>query len=587
MLPELAPSRIWTHEIQALAQSLGASKDESALELRRKNTVRTFACAPFVVRTDSAKGVSIAAEVMALRTLASALAPRATPPIIDYGEYAFECGSRPYLAYHFVEGQALSAEAARPRLGDIADTYARLHGAHVMDLLTRFPRQTSMSLLDPYKRASERLRAWLLAREEDGLAQDALTECLLDVQRRLRGFVIAREHSFLSSRKRVLCHGSRSAEHIIVRNDGALWLVGFQNSSLGDAAHDLANVTRALALSDDEEDRFLNTYFDTREHLFRPTRRFLSRYFARKTVGYFADVARGLNAMRLMKSRGFDDNEDIVVAVENEIENTQKKLLACLKKVGSASEQQYSLGDVKSLGRMAALEDVLVKGRVFRVAITGLPYAGKTEVASVLARRLSHTYLNTSALARAVALFARRQKDEDALCNQSLPEQVRAFFASDFTFAAQSESPFYRVRFGDDDVTQKVHESEDRLAAARIFDDEDAFRAFADALRDIIKSSGVVVEGYGAEVILSGRVTHFHISADTALRVSRLMNHRGLDDESDAASLLERLDETHLKPGDEAYRRVDVSLEERSAGQASLLLLNHLLPAHRRRKGGR
>ena len=160
MLPELAPSRIWTHEIQALAQSLGASKDESALELRRKNTVRTFACAPFVVRTDSARGVSIAAEVMALRTLASALSPRTTPPIIDYGEYAFECGSRPYLAYHFVEGQALSAEAARPRLGDIADTYARLHGAHVMDLLTRFPRQTSMSLLDPYKRASERLRAF-------------------------------------------------------------------------------------------------------------------------------------------------------------------------------------------------------------------------------------------------------------------------------------------------------------------------------------------------------------------------------------------------------------------------------------------
>lgn len=582
-------------EIASLAEKVGASGPEPFVELLPAGTVRTFRVGDVVVRFDMAEaGQGLAAEATALRTLATAVEPSLTPRLLQAGRLPLGGVERPWLAYGWVDGPTLTREEARSRPEDLGEVAASLHGARVFDLLFRFQRQRPMTLMDAFKATTDRLRAWMLAREGDGLSQDLLTLTLSDLQRAMRGYAVAQDHHFRSARRRVLLHGRLRPETVVAPTGGApsLMLVNFDDGCLGDAAEDLASLALAAELDDDQESRLLDAYRRRLEQLGRPDPRLVLRYFPRKFLLQLAEPVELLTRMVRIKSGEEPVLDDPVVALEAMMERTYERLVVTMNGLRTfvGGSRPVSLLEVKAMGRLVAFEELLLSGRTFRIAITGLPYAGKTEVGATLARRLAHPYLNTSVVGRALA-WLKKADEDDGVPPRTGHDQVRRLFDRGLRLVPHHEPPFYSVFLDGRDVTSALREDEVRVAGAALLDDEEVRRALRDELGRRYASDGMIIEGAYAHDLIPGRGRLFHLTSSRAIRRGRLMSHRhDVVDEDEADRLLSSIDAGALPPPDEA---VLLDAGDRPAGAAALEVLWHLLPPGRRpdpdvhRLGGR
>jgi Ser/Thr protein kinase RdoA (MazF antagonist)/cytidylate kinase len=572
------------------------------VELYPHGTVRSFRAGDVVVRVDEdPDGISLELEALVLDALRTAAAPALAPEVLARGRLEVEDGAaggaRPFLAYPWVAGRTLDKASASARARDVGAAFARLHAARVMDLFGRLPRERPLTLLESFRRSVEELRGWMAARELDGLGQDLLTLALSDLQRALRPYCIAQDHLFLTSRRRVLCHGRPSPAFVVVRTDAPpvpppLCFVGLDGACLGDAADDLSAFALAAGLDEASEDAMLRAYLESLDREGRLDRRFIPRYFARRTLGLFAQPVARLDLLVRMKRGDVPVLGDPVVAIEENAQLAYEELARAMNALRDLGGRARPVGvaEVMAMGRVLAVEEMILAGRAFRIGVIGQPYVGKTEVAARLAMRLRHRFFGTAALSRALALVEREAAAEGgdeggagrqgaaALSPRALVERL---FERGFILEPRLEPPFYLARLDGRDVTEELREGGPlQVRGAQLLDDDSVRGALRDELLRRSATEGLVVEGAYAPSLLAGRTSLFHLSADIGVRRARLVSHRpDVGTEEEAAALLARLDEAAPPPPPEVAR-VDVG--SRTAAAATLEILWHLLPPGRR-----
>lgn len=568
-------------EILALARAF-APDATRAREFAPQGSVRTFRIDGVIVRVDEdPNGGALRAEEQALQSLASALTENIAPVPRDAGTALLGGALRRWLVYPFVDGTTLTASTVGEMAAQIGKLFARLHTAPVFDLRSRFPRMRPMTLLESFKQSSDELRQWMLAREADGLGQDLLTLTLSDLQRALRQYAMALDHHFLTPRRRVLCHGRPSLAQIVRQRDGQIVFVGLDSATLGDAAEDLALFAFSADLSPAAESTLLDAYLDGLVALGRPDPRFLTRYFARRTLTYFSEPMRRLDGLRKQKEGSVTVAGDPVVAIEEELRRCYADLVRGINGLRDlvGGIRPITRMEVEAMGRLVAYEEMLLSGRIFRVALTGLPYAGKTEVGAALARRLGHVYVHTTATGRALALLERRRHEsgKSKLAPHAL---VKTLFTAGFEMQPIESPPYYAVHIGGEDVTAEIQEGKDRVRGATLLDEEIVQATLRDEFTRLYATQGIVVEGAYAHTLIPGRLQHFHLTCADEVRRARLMSHRpDVEGEVEAAALLRRLDEGLPRLPPDA---VIIDLMSRPAAAATLEILWHLLPKNRR-----
>lgn len=497
---------------------------------------------------------------------------------------------RRYLAYAWIDGRVLEAPLTKSRAVDVGVVFSRLHGARVMDLHGRLP-DAPMSLLDAYRKTAEELRSWIALREHDGLGHDLLTLSLSDTLRALRAVVVAQDNAFRVARRRVLSHGDPEPAYLIARTErGAvaspLMMVGLDRAVLGDAAVDLARFSVAAGLIDDEavEGAMVSAYLDELTAQRRPDPRFLSRYFAARTLELVARPVARLERIARIKTGAEPVLDDPVAVLERDVEavavDVARAMTALRDLTGRA--RPVTPAEVKGMGRIVAIEDLVLAERTFRIALDGEPYTGKTEVGALVARRLRHRFLGTGALSRALALVERDA--QPASIDVSPRALVKHLFEQGFAMEPLTDPPFYRLELRGQDVTDALRELDAELVirAGALLDDERVRQALKDELERRFVGEGLVVEGLYAESLLGARVKAFHLTGDVGIRQARLIAHRQDDlDDVGAALLLQRLDAEAPRRSPDATA-VDVG--SLPAAAAALSVLVHLLPPSRRRR---
>ena len=578
----------------AAAEVVGGSIGD-VVELLPRGTLRSFRVGgtqPLTLRVDedpASRRVDV--EALTLIALQTAVEPPVVPALITRHTLNGKDGiERRFLAYAWIEGRTLEAPLPLSRSRDCGTAFAHLHAARVMDLHGRLP-STTTTLLDGYRKAADELKGWLAFRELDGLGPDLLTLSLSDLLRALRPFVVAQDNLFKIARRRVLCHGAPEPALVVARAERspvsqALCLVGLDKAALGDAAFDLAAFAVAAHLDDDAEDALLHGYLDTLQSLDRKDSRFVGRFFACRTLELLARPVARLARIARIKNGSTPVLGDPIAALEDEsgraIADIARAMNGLRDLAGRA--RTVTAGEVQAMGRVVAVEEMLLAGRTFRLSFTGEPYTGKTEVGAMVARRLGHRFFGITALSRALALIERELQAAGDGKPTTPRRLVAALFDRGFAMEPSTEPPFYKAFLDGADVTAAVqHATSDPerfVRAGVLLDDESVRAALKDALEKRFAGEGLVLEGLHADKMLPGRVTAFHLTGDVGVRRARLMGHRkDVDDEAAAATLLARLDDAAADAPPDATR-IDVG--SRPAAAAALEVLVQLLPPGRR-----
>jgi cytidylate kinase len=276
--------------------------------------------------------------------------------------------------------------------------------------------------------------------------------------------------------------------------------------------------------------------------------------------------------------------DDPVAVLEREVDEVAVDVARAMTALRDLTGRARPLtpAEVKGMGRIVAIEDLVLAERTFRIAVDGEPYTGKTEVGALVARRLRHRFLGTAALSRALALV---ERDARAANVDTSPRSlVKRLFEQGFAMEPTTEPPFYRLQLNGQDMTEALRELDGELVirAGGLLDDERVRQALKDELERRFVGDGLVVEGLYAESLLGARVKAFHLTGDAGVRRARLIAHRQDDlDEESAALLLQRLDAAAPRRSPDATA-VDVG--SLPAAAAALSVLVHLLPPSRRRR---
>jgi cytidylate kinase len=154
--------------------------------------------------------------------------------------------------------------------------------------------------------------------------------------------------------------------------------------------------------------------------------------------------------------------------------------------------------------------------RLVVIAIDGPAGVGKSTIARRLAQRLGFTYIDTGAMYRAVALWARRQGVDPADMHR-MEQLARAA-------AITLEPASSRVLLNGEDVSEEIRTAEIAEAASSAAAIPGVRRALVEKQRAIGAASSVVMEGrdIGSVVFPSADVKIF-LDADPQVRVRRRM----------------------------------------------------------------
>ena len=591
---------VTTDIVAGVVNDIAGAPPIDVVELLPRGTLRSFrivGSVPLTIRVDedpASRRVDV--EALAFVALQTATSPPVVPGLrtrhVLFGKDGIE---RRFLAYDWIEGSTLSAPLPMARVREVGQLMGTLHAARVMDLMGRVP-SSSMSLLDGYRKTADALRGWISLREQDGLGHDPLTLTLSDLLRSMRSYVVAQDNTFRTAQRRVLCHGALAPDFIVARAErgpmsSPLQLVGLDQATMGDAAFDLARLVVASELdqspnavsAEEAEDELLRSYAETLAEAEREDPRFVQRYFAARTLELMARPVSRLARLARIKRGDEEVLDDPVVALEREsaaaVTEIARAMNALRDLAGRA--RAVTVAEVRAMGRLVVVEDMVLKGRTFRLALTGEPYTGKTEVGALLAKRLDHHFLGTGVLSRALAWVERHPRANDDV---STPRAlIRTLFDRGFRVQPQVEPPFYAAFLDDEDITETLREGERAqvIRAGALLDDDTIRSALRDELERRFVGEGLVIEGVYAEALLGSRVQSFHLVGDAGVRRARLVAHRqDLENDAAAEALLRRLDAEAPKAAPDAHR-IDVA--SRPAAAAALAVLEHLLPANRRR----
>ncbi len=150
------------------------------------------------------------------------------------------------------------------------------------------------------------------------------------------------------------------------------------------------------------------------------------------------------------------------------------------------------------------------------VAIDGPAGAGKSSAARELARRLGYTLLDTGALYRTVALFARRRGvdwDDATGC---------AKLASDLQVEFRLEDGENRVFAFGEDVSAAIRSADVSEGSSRVSSHPEVRRALLDLQRRLAREGGVVAEGRDVgTVVFPDAAAKFFLTADPGVRARR------------------------------------------------------------------
>ncbi len=154
------------------------------------------------------------------------------------------------------------------------------------------------------------------------------------------------------------------------------------------------------------------------------------------------------------------------------------------------------------------------------VAIDGPGGAGKSTVARGLAGRLGFLYIDTGAMYRAVALWARRQGiGWDNV--QALEEMAKAA-----DIALESNPP--KVTLNGEDVTAAIREPEISQGASKVSAVGGVRRALVEKQREMARSFSVVMEGRDiGTVVFPGAEVKIFLDAEPDVRARRRVKELG------------------------------------------------------------
>lgn len=564
-------------DLRWLAGRSGADADAGIIELPSYDAVRTFRIGSNVLRVDeSPDGSALRAEELCLRVLGSTSAPRRAPSLTACGRDLIAGEMRPWLSYPYIEGTTLTRQTAIDAASELGTFFASLHTTPAFDLRERFPNQRPMTLMDAFRNMQEHLRSWQAYREAEGLGMDLLTLAIDDLQSALRPFVLENDPHFWVARRRVLCHGRLEPSRIVRDTDGFLRFVGLEHAYLGDPFEDLANFALAARLPSEAEEEMLRAYETQLAAKGRPDGRMRARYQARRTLGLLQLPAQRLYRLAHFKNKLRPSHDVMGARLRYEIRAAYDDLLEALNGLRSllGNQRVLSLREVESMGRLIAYEDLLLEGKCFWLAITGRPYSGKTELSTQVANRLAHAYLNTDALARAVAWWTHAHETHD------VDESLKIIFTQKLQMKTSGQAPFYRVYVSDHDISDALRDPGVRIAGAKLLDDATFRMQMASALKRQFPEGGLVLEGAYANHMLPAGHHHFFIDRPPEMRREHLMGHRKpLADAEDANALLMHLDEATDPAPLEA---IVIDLMQRPAVSAALDILWHLIAPEQR-----
>ncbi len=154
------------------------------------------------------------------------------------------------------------------------------------------------------------------------------------------------------------------------------------------------------------------------------------------------------------------------------------------------------------------------------VTIDGPGGAGKSTVARGLAGRLGFLYIDTGAMYRAVALWARRQGiGWDNV--QALEEMAKAA-----DIALESNPP--KVTLNGEDVTAAIREPEISQGASKVSAVGGVRRALVEKQREMARSFSVVMEGRDiGTVVFPGAEVKIFLDAEPDVRARRRVKELG------------------------------------------------------------
>lgn len=564
-------------DLRWLAGRSGADADAVIIELPSHDEVRTFRVGSNILRVDeSPDGNALRTEELSLQVLGLSAEPRRAPSLTASGRDMLFGELRSWLSYPYIEGTTLTRNTAADCAVGLGRLFASLHCTRVFDLRERFPRQRPMTLMEAFREMQEHLQGWTEQREAEGLGTDLLTLAIDDLQSALRPYVLENDPHFWVARRRVLCHGRLEPQRIVRDKEGNFRFVGFEHACLGDAYEDLAHFAIAARLPAAAEEQMLSGYEDVLIANGRPDPRLRARYAARRTLGLLQLPARRLYRLVQFKNAMHTMRDALGRRLRHEIRAAYEDLLEACNGLRTfvGNPRVLSLREVESMGRLVAYEDLFLAGKKFRVAITGRPYSGKTELGTQVASRLAHIYLNTDALARAVAWWKLRHEAADT------DAALQALFAQGLEMKTCTEAPFYRTFVAGVDVSDALRDPGIRMAGAKLLDDATFRMQVAAVLSKTLPTGGLVLEGAFANQMLPAGQQHFFIFRPPEIRREHLMGHRKpLADADDASELLMHLDDAVAPAPPEA---IVIDLMQRPAVSATLDILWHLIPPGQR-----
>lgn len=160
------------------------------------------------------------------------------------------------------------------------------------------------------------------------------------------------------------------------------------------------------------------------------------------------------------------------------------------------------------------------------ITIDGPVASGKSSVARSLAQKLDFYYLNTGFLYRGVAYILQQKNiSQESLSSLDWSDLL---FVQDFVYQYQDQKP--RLLYNNQDITPLLYSSQIDQLASQVSAHVCVREALLGLQRQIGREHNIVTDGRDCgSVVFPDAAVKFYLTADAAVRATRLMSDEGRD----------------------------------------------------------